>query len=253
MNKSKKEKQEEGHSSCGRGRGRGRDQGRGRSQLSDEQKQDGQRKMFDKSKVRCYNCQEFGHFSYECKNKKKPRVCEESMNLKMEESNLFMAFTEDVLLQGVQEMDLQDNLWYLDTWANSYMTSKRSFHSIDENQHGLIQFGDESSVMFEGKGSIVVNYPSGGELNLEGVLYVSSLKVNILSLGKLDDDDFTSTLGGGFLSISENEGRKFAKIQKTGGSMYLLKMGDSEFCHLTREEGVWLWHHRLCYQNFRHW
>ena len=72
MNKFKKTKPEEGQSSHGRGRGRG--QGRGRSQSSDGQKQDGQRKPFDKSKVRCYNCQEFGHFADKCKNEKKPRV-----------------------------------------------------------------------------------------------------------------------------------------------------------------------------------
>ena len=59
-------------------------------------------------------------------------------------------------------MKLQDNLWYLDTKASSHMTSKRSYyHSIDEDQHGLSRFGDESSIAFEGKGSIVVSYLDG--------------------------------------------------------------------------------------------
>ena len=184
--------------------------------------------------------------------KKKPTVHEESTNLTTQESNLFMTFTEDILLQGVQEMSLHDNLWYLDTGASSHMTSNRSFfHSIDKNQHGVIRFGDESSMMFERKGYIVVNYPNGEELKLEGVLSSPSLKVNILSLDKLDDDSFTSTLGGGFLSIFDNEGRMFARIRKTSGSMYLLKLGVSEFCYITQEEeGVWLWHHQLCHQNF---
>ena len=139
MSKFNKTKQEDGQTSRGRGRGRGRgsvrDQGRGKSQSSDEQKQEGPKKPFDKSKVRCYNCQEFTHFADECKNEKKLRVCEESANLTIEESNLFMAYTEDILLQGVQEMNLQENVWYLDTRASSHMTSKRSyFHSIDESQ-----------------------------------------------------------------------------------------------------------------------
>ena len=43
-----------------------------------------------------------------------------------------------------------------------------------------------------------MNYLDGEEIILEGVLLVPSLKVNILSLGKLDEDGFTSTLGGGF-------------------------------------------------------
>ena len=46
-----------------------------------------------------------------------------------------------------------------------------------------------------------------------------SLRVNILSLGKLDEDGFISTLGGGVLSIFDKEGKQFARIRKTNGSM----------------------------------
>ena len=123
------------------------------------------------------------------------------------------------------------NIWYLDTGASSHMTSKKSyFHFLDENKHGVIKFGDESSVRYEGKGYIFLNYLDGEEIKLEGVLYVPSLRVNILSLGKLDEDGFTSTLGGGILSIFDKEGKQFARIRKTNGSMYLLKLGVSEFC-----------------------
>ena len=146
-------------------------------------------------------------------NQKKPRVREESVNLRTKESILFLPYIEDILLQGIQEMNLQENLWYLDTGASSHMTSKRSyFHSINENQHGLIRFGDESLLRFEQKGSIEMNYLDGEEIKLKGVLFGPSLKVNILSLGKLDEDGFTSTLGGGVLSIFDNEGKKFARI-----------------------------------------
>ena len=51
-------------------------------------KQDGSRKPFDKSKVQCYNFQDFNHFSDECKNEKKPRVQDESANLTIEEFSL---------------------------------------------------------------------------------------------------------------------------------------------------------------------
>ena len=124
-----------------------------------------------------------------------------------------MAYTEDVLLQGVQDMKVQDNLWYLDTGASSHMTGIKSyFNTIDENIKGVIRFGDESSVVYEGKGSISVCDSDGKELNLDGVLFVPTLRVNILSIGKLDDDGYTSTLGGGILSIFDNRGEVFAKI-----------------------------------------
>ena len=224
MSKFKKLKQDDGQTSRGRGRGRGRgrsrgrgrDQGRGKTQASDDQKQDSSRKPFDKSKVQCYNCQDFGHFADECKNEKKPRVRDESTNLSIEETSLFMAYTEDILLQGSQEVNLTKNLWYLDTGVSSHMISKRSFfYSLDENQQGAIKFGDESLVRYEGKGYILLNYLDGEEIKLEGVLYVPSLRVNILSLGKLDEDGFTSTLGGGVLSIFDKEGKEFARVRKT--------------------------------------
>ena len=165
-----------------------------------------------------------------------------------------MAYTEDILLQGSQEVNLMKNVWYLDTGASSHMTSKRSyFHSLDENQQGGIKFDDESSIRYEGKRSIFLNYLDGEEIKLEGVLYVPSLRVNILSLGKLDEDGFTATLEGGVLSIFDKEGKQFARIRKTNGNMYLLKLGVSEFCQISREEDqeVWLWHHRFCHQYFR--
>ena len=97
-----------------------------------------------------------------------------------------------------------------------------------------------------------MNYSNGEELKLEGVLFVPNLKVNILSLGKLDDDGFTSNLGGGVLSIFDDRGNVFANVRKSRGSMYLIKLNIPEVCQITREEegAVWLWHFRLCHQNF---
>ena len=98
----------------------------------------------------------------------------------------------------------------------------------------------------------MLNYLDGEEIKLEGVLFVPSLKVNIFSLGKLDDDSFTSTLGGGILSIFNKEGKQFARIRKTNGSMYLLKLGVSEFCQISQEEEqeAWLWHHHFFHKFF---
>ena len=104
------------------------------------------------------------------------------------------------------------------------------FKYIDENQRGLIKFGDESSITFEGKGSIIVSYSNGEELKLDGVLFVPILKVNIMSIGK------RSTLGGGILSIFDNKGKVFARIRKSGGSMYLMKLSIPEYYQITREE-----------------
>ena len=108
------------------------------------------------------------------------------------------------------------------------MTGMKSyFNAIDKNIKGVIRFGDESSVAYEGKGSILVCDSDGKELNLDGDLFVPTLRVNILSIGKLDYDGFTSTLGGGILSIFDNKGNVFARVRKSKGSMYLIKLNIS--------------------------
>ncbi|XP_004516856.1 uncharacterized protein [Cicer arietinum] len=58
-------------------------------------------KRYDKSKVECYNCQEFGHFSWECCNA--PNQDEEEVNLIEEEVNLIEEDEESTFLLTLKE------------------------------------------------------------------------------------------------------------------------------------------------------
>ena len=68
-------KNDQSQTSKGRGRfgqrGRGRGCGRGRQQK--EEHEEVEKKPFDKSKIKCYNCQKMGHFADECYLEKKTR------------------------------------------------------------------------------------------------------------------------------------------------------------------------------------
>ncbi|XP_070002651.1 uncharacterized protein [Nicotiana sylvestris] len=77
-----------------RGRGRGQRGGRGRGYY---QENNGER--YDKSKIECYNCHKFGHYSWECRSN-----VEEKANLvddKKEEN-------ESTLLMTLKEEDIDD-------------------------------------------------------------------------------------------------------------------------------------------------
>ncbi|KAI3708606.1 hypothetical protein L2E82_37892 [Cichorium intybus] len=69
--------------SRGRGRGRGRSGGRGtRGKGGSHYQKDGGRDTSnnqDKSKVQCYNCQEFGHYAAECTNPRRERNQENNL------------------------------------------------------------------------------------------------------------------------------------------------------------------------------
>ncbi|XP_020266086.1 uncharacterized protein LOC109841535 [Asparagus officinalis] len=57
--------------SCDRGRGCGRNYGRGHNRGGRGNDSNYRERRFDKTKVKCYNCQNFGHFASECRTKEK--------------------------------------------------------------------------------------------------------------------------------------------------------------------------------------
>ena len=128
-------------------------------------------------------------------------------------------------------------MWYLDTGAISHMIGKRAFfHNIDENMKGRVKFGDGSTIPYEGKGNISVTLKTGEVLIIPNVLYLSDLKTNILSLGKLDDQGCKTILSSGFLTVHDKCGRLLTKTHKTSGNMYKMKININERYNLTEEE-----------------
>ena len=103
------------------GRGRGRGRGRGHGSGEDGRGNDDNEKPRDWSRIKCYNCNKYGHYASQCRNKKK----EEKANLaKMEakETSLLIAITElpsNFLLQGNNEIPEPKGMWYLDTGAKN--------------------------------------------------------------------------------------------------------------------------------------
>nr|GEV06275.1 hypothetical protein [Tanacetum cinerariifolium] len=95
----------------GRGRGRGRGNGSGnrggRGRGGGNQQRDGYRgfdKNHDKSKVQCYNCQQYGHYAAECRNPRRER--NQEANLTQENNDgepvlLLPTFDEDDRVQEV--------------------------------------------------------------------------------------------------------------------------------------------------------
>ena len=216
------------------------------------------KKPFDKSKIKCYNCQKMGHFADECYSDTKKKGKEEKANVTEEteeESSLMMVVWDEcgeLLLQGMNDPH-SDYMWYLDIGATSHMTGKKVFfHNIDKNMKGRVKFGDGSTIPFEGKGNINVTLKNGEILLIQNVLYLPDLKTNILSLEKLDDQGCKTSLSNGFLTIHDRAGRLLTKTKKTSGNMYKMKIDINERCNLIKEEEseAWLWHKRFCHQSF---
>ena len=107
---SKKDQKRSSSSRSGQGKkGKGKDR-------SGDANGEKKKKQFEKSKVKCYNCQKLGHFGHECelpkkdksKGKEKIHMAQEDEE---EESSLLMVLADeyaDVLVQGMNSPPMDD-------------------------------------------------------------------------------------------------------------------------------------------------
>ena len=78
-------------------------------------------------------------------------------------------------------------LWYLDNGCSRHMTGDHSFFKVFESKKGgNVTFGDGSKSQIKGKGTISLL----GLPDITKVLYVEGLRVNLLSISQICDQDF---------------------------------------------------------------
>ena len=78
-------------------------------------------------------------------------------------------------------------LSYLDSGCFRHMTGDRSLFKVFESKKGgNVTFGDGSKFQIKGKG--IISLP--GLLDIANVLYVEGLRVNLLSISQICDQDF---------------------------------------------------------------
>ncbi|GMJ04997.1 hypothetical protein HRI_004168900 [Hibiscus trionum] len=158
----------ENYQSSSRGRGyRGR--GRGRYQQG------------DKTHVQCYNCNKYGHYSYECRSALKH---EERINVATtEEENIEESY---VFLTYKGNKESKENICYIDNCASNHICGRKEFFvALDKTIRGRVTFGDDSHTEVRGKGKVMITQKNGEKKYIPDVYYVPAMKSNIISLGQL--------------------------------------------------------------------
>ncbi|KAJ4709756.1 Retrovirus-related Pol polyprotein from transposon TNT 1-94 [Melia azedarach] len=242
----------------GRGRGQGQSRGRGRGRgwnynynnFNNYEKEESSTRgrgrnnpntRYDKSKVRCYNCQEFGHYASACR----------TYNNEVEEKN---QGDETVLLAYKDNSGGQDNTWYLDTGASNHMCGKRSmFVKLDESTNGNVSFGDDSKIAVKGRGNILIQLKDGRHQFIGNVYYVPNMKSNILSLGQLLEKGYDIHMKDYSIFIRDDKGNIITKVKMSKNRMFSLNIqNDVAKClKACYKDASWLWHLRFGHLNFR--
>ncbi|KAG6780314.1 hypothetical protein POTOM_013168 [Populus tomentosa] len=219
----------------GHGSGRGYGGGRGNGERTNE---DRKPRNFNKSKVKCFNCNEFGHFAKDCSKPNRRERANFVTTQTDDESALLMAETcvishsiqnEHVLLHEDKVVPkikgTREKAWYLDTGASNHMTGCiEKFAEIDTTITGSVKFGDGSTVKIQGRGSVLLEDFTGEHRILTNVYYIPMLKSNIISLGQLDENGCKVVIEGGVMTILDRLQRLLAKVTRSSNRLYVLNI-----------------------------
>lgn len=267
-----KAKEEKGGEASGSGtnkggRGRGRSRGRGRG---DGERGNDKEFKFDKTKLCCYNCQNYGHYAPECcskkeemahlveKNDDEPAVLLVQMSEPAQLTNLpaemALLNEEKVIPRVGDEENCKKLSWYLDTGASNHMSGCRDvFTELDMTVSGTVKFGDGSVAEIRGRGTVMFQSQTEEHKVLTNVYYIPQLRSNIISLGQLDENGCKSILEDGTLYIYDQERHLLAKVRRSSNRLYVLNLQPAQpVCLMSvHKEKEWLWHARFGRMNFR--
>ncbi|XP_044475004.1 uncharacterized protein LOC123202923 [Mangifera indica] len=213
-----------------RGRGRARGRGRGNNSRPNE-------KMYDKSKVKCYNCHNFGHYSWECyfpttNVKEQVNVVDDKQEV--EEPALLLTLKDD---KGKEE-----NSWFLYNGASNHMCGdKGKFVTLDDKVQDNVSFRDSSRIQICEKCTILIFSRNGHHMLITDVYYVPKLKTNILSLGQLIEKGYEIHMKDCCLWPKDQNDKLIAKVFMSKNRMFMLNLYtiDAKCLKVDIREEVW--------------
>ena len=140
-------------------------------------------------------------------------------------------------------------LWYLNSGCSQHMTKDRSLLKVFESKKcGNVTFGDGSKPQIKGKGTISLL----GLPNISNVLYVEGLKVNLLSISQICDQDFIVLFSKGKFLVLNEFGKKLISNVSILDNCYGLVSDFDIVCNSICLPNEDLWHQRMGHASYKH-
>ena len=139
-------------------------------------------------------------------------------------------------------------LWYLDSGCSRHMTRDRSLFKVFESKTGgNVTFGDESKSQIKGKG--IISLP--GLPDIANVLYVKGLRVNLLSISQICDQDFMLLFSKGKCLVMDKSGKKLISGVHILDNCYGLVPDVDIVCNSICLPNEDLWHQRMRHASYK--
>nr|KYP42874.1 Retrovirus-related Pol polyprotein from transposon TNT 1-94 [Cajanus cajan] len=196
-------------------RGRAPTRGNGRGKSRDNRSKSRNHRSSNNSKtIKCWNCGQTGHYKNQCKNAPKNQEAKAEANIASTSGR------DDALICSLES---KEESWVLDSGASFHATSQREFfENYVPGNLGKVYLGNEQSCEIVGKGVVKIKL-KGSVWELKNVRHIPDLTKNLISVGQLASEGYTTTFHGDDWKISKGamtiaRGKKSGTLYKTAGA-----------------------------------
>jgi len=115
-----------------------------------------------------------------------------------------------------------DLSWIVDSGASFHVSQHEGFFSnYKKGDYGTVKMGNHVTSKIVGIGDIVLLIDTRNKLELKEVKHVPEMRLNLISMGKLDDVDFISHFGTGKWKLEK--GNLVIARGLEEGSLYIMQ------------------------------
>ena len=205
-------------------------------------------RRFERTKVRCYYCNKFGHYARDCKK----RIVDQGN----QRANVSTDNTNSMFLTFHNMHESSDNVWLLDSdYSNHLKGNKSLVANLNQYMKTEVNLGTDKTMDIDGKEVVNILTKQGEPKKISEVYYVPGLRHNLISVGQLTQKGYKFIFQRKKRVIYDKPPRKqlIEKLQMTRNILFPIIMNYSDQVSsftVSCSNYYWLWYFQFGHFHF---